>query len=254
MTELQAQMEEWAMELEMLQSIYPDEVELLHDWTDTDDNGFRIHLHPRTGDDEDARLLLIILRFDMKRADGTVNVDIEKSRGLDPDEYTKLLVKSRDDLLEGKTLYECIEDAQSYLTDCNDRPGGVCAICLEPSDARPEMKKTSCYHLMHKRCLGKWLNYMTEYTEKGVPCPVCGRPIDVSDVSPVPPLESAWDAKTSRTADIPDSIRTLQDERGKLFQIQRAKGGIIDKDMRENVFVLTSSSHGQQSESSSERM
>lgn len=56
----------------------------------------------------------------------------------------------------------CSEDA---------RPTGECCICLKEYDAETAIVRTPCNHIMHKDCLGKWLQASRH-------CPLCRQDLE----------------------------------------------------------------------------
>ena len=169
-------------------------------------------------------------------------------------------------------LYELIEMTKESLTQCN-LPHGQCVVCLENFELGQPFTRTPCYHYFHCQCLLRYVTHCLAQLKaddeeqqshssmrhqqpqeqkqvicKGnfswildvfyhwiqVVCPVCREPIS-SDVQ-------ALDKGHIKEEDIhyvpSPEMQLLQKKMAELFQVQKARGGIIDLEEERNKFLV----------------
>ncbi|XP_062874701.1 E3 ubiquitin-protein ligase RNF25 [Trichomycterus rosablanca] len=243
-------------EIEVLQSIYVDELTVTH----TDDGGWTVSilLHPSTGEDCLAQFVRLTLTMDLdpQYPSSPPRISICNPRGLSDDKLLSLkqsLQMEVESCTGMPVLYQLIEKAKEVLTESNI-PHGNCVICLYGFKEGEVFTKTSCYHYFHSHCLGRYITHSEEELrervkelekdktregadeELSVVCPVCREPLtyDVNTLlsSPVPNIPQQEDDAVG--AEFKRKWADLQ----KILERQKERGGIIDPEAESNRFLI----------------
>ncbi|KAG8195084.1 hypothetical protein JTE90_029663 [Oedothorax gibbosus] len=235
-------------ELEALQSIYVNEVEVVHNENSTT---VSINLHPATADKLDEQYVMLTLKFslDAEYPHKIPEIHIRNPRGLSDDKLASIsedLKSIAESKIGNSMLFEVIEAAKEHLTEFN-RPCGECAICLYSFSDEDVFTKTECYHYFHSHCLARYsvkaLNTTVEDERQGekspdkeLLCPVCRLVIHFSgseDDFPSPSL-----LRGDEDPVISQDVIEIQKKMADLFQKQVDKGGIIDLEAEKNKYLL----------------
>ncbi|XP_066498546.1 E3 ubiquitin-protein ligase RNF25 isoform X2 [Hoplias malabaricus] len=243
-------------EIEVLQSIYLDELEV----TQKDDGGWQVSLvlHPSTGEDCLSQFVRLTLTLDLDSEYPSCPpcISIHNPRGLSDDKLLSLqqsLQREAESCLGMPVLYQLIEKAKEILTESNI-PHGNCVICLYGFKEGEVFTKTSCYHYFHSHCLGRYITHSElelrerereleedksrdrgEEQELSVVCPVCREPLSydmnmlLSSPAPVSPEEDE-----ALGAEFKRKWEKLQ----KILDRQKEKGGVIDPEAESNRFLI----------------
>ncbi|XP_078682330.1 uncharacterized protein LOC144916810 [Branchiostoma floridae x Branchiostoma belcheri] len=241
------------VELEILESIYLDELQVEHD-----DSGnpstVEITLHPATADNVEAQFVRLTLSIILPKQypQELPSLTIQNPRGLS-EQQVNSLYKSLQHLAQERQgesmLYEIIELAKDSLTH-NNLPSCECAICLYPFHEMDDFTKTECYHYFHCHCLGRYIQHTldqepevtgpvdpgrVETPQNEVVCPMCREPISYDLAG----LLSAKPPAINEDKYKPDkAMMKWQAEMSKVYKKQQSKGGIIDIEAEKNKFFI----------------
>ncbi|KAJ6665589.1 hypothetical protein lerEdw1_003432 [Lerista edwardsae] len=250
---------EWVLpsEVEVLESIYLDELQVSKGSGRSVPWEISITLHPATAEDQDSQYVCftLVLSVPLQYPNEVPKIAIRNPRGLSDEQIQKIsqtLQCVAEAQLGTAVLYELIEKGKEILTD-NNIPHGQCVICLYGFQENEAFTKTSCYHYFHSHCLASYTEHMEEEIraqrkekeqslaplpkeEFEVPCPVCREPL-VYDLAA---LQAAAPPQQPMEVYQPDE-QTLQ-HREKLrliYQRQQEKGGIIDPEAEKNRYFIS---------------
>ncbi|XP_072340187.1 E3 ubiquitin-protein ligase RNF25 isoform X2 [Scyliorhinus torazame] len=244
-------------EIEVLRSIYLDELDVSQDSSRLYPWEIRITLHPATADDAESQYVrfTLILSLTAQYPEVAPVVSIRNPRGL-CDDWIQSIYQTLTELAEestgGQVLYQLIEKGKDILTN-NNIPHCQCVICLDSFQNDESFTKTSCYHYFHSYCLARYIRHSEaelrarqdqqqtskhseQQTELGVLCPVCREPLTydlellLSAAAPCQPLEPYQPDEASLRKRL-----ELQD----IFQRQLERGGIIDPEAERNRFFVS---------------
>ncbi|XP_073402418.1 E3 ubiquitin-protein ligase RNF25 isoform X1 [Dendrobates tinctorius] len=228
-----------SQELEVLQSIYLDELDISQD---KDGLVLRIMLHPTTGDDPDTQYVRLTLQLLLPPLypGEPPEISVTNPRGLCDEQIDGFISILRTTALQSvgcPVLYTLIEKGKEMLTASN-LPGGHCVICLYEFQDDDCLTKTRCFHHFHSFCLGRYAKHCRDngQGEESVVCPVCR----VSLTCDFNKLQAAAPPQQAEELYIPDSL-TLQREKElrQIYERQLANGGIIDLDAEKNRFFIS---------------
>ncbi|XP_015272040.1 PREDICTED: E3 ubiquitin-protein ligase RNF25 [Gekko japonicus] len=244
-------------EVEVLESIYLDELQV------SKGNGrvvpweILITLYPATAEDPDSQYVCftLVLTVPTQYPNEVPKIDIRNPRGLSDEQIQKIsqtLQHLAEEHLGTAVLYELIEKGKEILTD-NNIPHGQCVICLYGFQENEAFTKTPCYHYFHSRCLASYAAHMEEEIcaqrrereqsltslpkeEVEVQCPVCREPL-VYDLAT---LQAAAPPQQPMEVYCPDA-KTLQhrEQMRLIYQKQQEKGGIIDPETERNRYFIS---------------
>ncbi|XP_028337692.1 E3 ubiquitin-protein ligase RNF25 isoform X2 [Physeter macrocephalus] len=205
--------EDWVLpsEVEVLESIYLDELQVVKGNGRSSPWEIYITLHPATAEDQDSQYVCftLVLRVPAQYPHEVPQISIRNPRGLSDEQIHKIsqaLSHMAEAGLGTAMLYELIEKGKEILTD-NNIPHGQCVICL---------------YGFQKAV--------------GVQCPVCREPL-VYDLAS---LKAAPEPQQPMELYQPDaeSLRQ-QEERKRLYQRQQERGGIIDLEAERNRYFIS---------------
>nr|XP_060629382.1 E3 ubiquitin-protein ligase RNF25 isoform X2 [Anolis sagrei ordinatus] len=246
-------------EVEVLESIYLDELQVSKGNDRSLPWEISIILHPATAEDQDSQYVCftLVLSVPVQYPKEVPKITIQNPRGLSDEQIQKILqtlqniAKAR---LGAAMLYELIETGKEILTD-NNIPHGQCVICLYGFQENEAFIKTPCYHYFHSYCLASYTQHMEEEKraqrkerlptlasqpkeamEDDVPCPVCRKPLvyDLATLQAAPPPQQPMEMYQ------PDTAMMLHREQLSLiYQRQQAKGGIIDPEAERNRYFIS---------------
>ncbi|XP_054066036.1 E3 ubiquitin-protein ligase RNF25 isoform X2 [Rissa tridactyla] len=192
----EAEATDWALppEVEVLESIYLEELRVARGRGRWEPWEISITLHPATAQDQDSQYVrfTLLLSVPPQYPNKAPEISIRNPRGLSDEQIQKISQTLRsvaEDRLGTEVLYELIEKGKEILTD-NNIPHGQCVICLYGFQEREAFTKTQCYHYFHSHCLARYAQHMEEEIlmqqeereqhlapspkqEVGVQCPVC---------------------------------------------------------------------------------
>ncbi|XP_078394393.1 E3 ubiquitin-protein ligase RNF25, partial [Cetorhinus maximus] len=244
-------------EIEVLQSIYLDEISVSQDSSRLHPWEIRITLHPATADDAESQYVCftLILSLTAQYPDVAPVVSIRNPRGLSDDRIRSIyqtLTELAEESTGGQVLYQLIEKGKEILTN-NNIPHCQCVICLDFFQESEFFTKTSCYHYFHSYCLARYIRHSEaelqaqrqqqrphkrpeQDTEQDVLCPVCREPLTydlgllLSAAAPSHALEPYRPDQ--------ESLRKRV-ELQSIFQRQLERGGIIDPEAEQNRFFIS---------------
>nr|XP_030703113.1 E3 ubiquitin-protein ligase RNF25 isoform X3 [Globicephala melas] len=205
--------EDWVLpsEVEVLESIYLDELQVVKGNGRSSSWEICITLHPATAEDQDSQYVCftLVLRVPAQYPHAVPQISIRNPRGLSDEQIHKIsqaLSHMAEAGLGTAMLYELIEKGKEILTD-NNIPHGQCVICL---------------YGFQKAV--------------GVQCPVCREPLVYALAS----LKAAPEPQQPVELYQPDaeSLRQ-QEERKRLYQRQQERGGIIDLEAERNRYFIS---------------
>ncbi|TKC39545.1 E3 ubiquitin-protein ligase RNF25 isoform X1 [Monodon monoceros] len=253
--------EDWVLpsEVEVLESIYLDELQVVKGNGRSSSWEICITLHPATAEDQDSQYVCftLVLRVPAQYPHEVPQISIRNPRGLSDEQIHKIsqaLSHMAEAGLGTAMLYELIEKGKEILTD-NNIPHGQCVICLYGFQEKEAFTKTTCYHYFHCHCLARYIQHMeqelqaqgreqerewqhatTKQKAVGVQCPVCREPL-VYDLAS---LKAAPEPQQPVELYQPDaeSLRQ-QEERKRLYQRQQERGGIIDLEAERNRYFIS---------------
>ncbi|XP_053900826.1 E3 ubiquitin-protein ligase RNF25 [Malaclemys terrapin pileata] len=250
---------DWALpsEVEVLESIYLDELQVSRGNGRSVPWEICITLHPATAEDQDSQYVCftLVLSVPPQYPNEVPKISIRNPRGLSDEQIQKIsqtLGQVAEAGLGTAVLYELIEKGKEILTD-NNIPHGQCVICLYGFQEREAFTKTQCYHYFHSHCLARYAQHMEEEIHVqqeereqhltppskqgvGVQCPVCRETLtyDLSALQAAPPPQHPVepyrpDAKALQT----------REELLIIYQRQQKKGGIIDPEAERNRYFIS---------------
>uniref|UniRef100_A0A8B9G9R9 E3 ubiquitin-protein ligase RNF25 n=1 Tax=Amazona collaria TaxID=241587 RepID=A0A8B9G9R9_9PSIT len=255
----EAEATDWALlpEVEVLESIYLEELRVVRGQGRCEAWELSITLHPATAQDQDSQYVrfTLVLAVPPQYPNKAPDISIKNPRGLSDEQIQKISQTLRsiaEARLGTEVLYELIEKGKEILTD-NNIPYGQCVICLYGFQEREAFTKTQCYHYFHSHCLARYAQHMEEEIlmqqeereqhlalspkqEVCVQCPVCRETLiyDLSALKAAPPPQHPLepyrpDAKTLQ----------YQEELRLIFKRQQEKGGIIDPEAEKNRYFIS---------------
>ncbi|KAM9664540.1 E3 ubiquitin-protein ligase RNF25 isoform 3-T4 [Trichechus inunguis] len=253
--------EDWVLpsEVEVLESIYLDELQVVKGNGRSSPWEIYITLHPATADDQDSQYVcfILVLQVPAQYPNEVPQISIRNPRGLS-DEQIHTISQALSHVAKANLgtamLYELIEKGKEILTD-NNIPHGQCVICLYGFQEKEAFTKTPCYHYFHCHCLARYIQHMeqelkaqgreqeqerqhaaTQQEAVGVQCPVCREPL-VYDLAT---LEAAPEPQQPMELYQPDAESLRQQEKRKqLYQRQQERGGIIDLEAERNRYFIS---------------
>ncbi|XP_074766974.1 E3 ubiquitin-protein ligase RNF25 isoform X3 [Athene noctua] len=255
----EAEATDWALppEVEVLESIYLEELRVARGRGRWEPWEISITLHPATAQDQDSQYVCftLVLSVPPQYPNKAPEISIRNPRGLSDEQIQKIsqtLKSVAEARLGTEVLYELIEKGKEILTD-NNIPHGQCVICLYGFQEREAFTKTQCYHYFHSHCLARYAQHMEEEIlvqqeereqhlapspkqEVGVQCPVCRETLvyDLCALKAAPPPQHPLEMYR------PDAKTLQQQEELRLiFKRQQEKGGIIDPEAERNRYFIS---------------
>ncbi|XP_039089038.1 E3 ubiquitin-protein ligase RNF25 isoform X2 [Hyaena hyaena] len=252
--------EDWVLpsEVEVLESIYLDELQVVKGNGRSSPWEIYITLHPATAEDQDSQYVCftLVLQVPAQYPNEVPQISIRNPRGLSDEQIHKIsqtLSHVANTSLGTAMLYELIEKGKEILTD-NNIPHGQCVICLYGFQEKEAFTKTPCYHYFHCHCLARYIQHMEHELQAqgqeqeqerqhaatkqavGVQCPVCREPIvyDLASLKAAPEPQQPMEPYQPNT----ESLRQ-QEERKRLYQRQQERGGIIDLEAERNRYFIS---------------
>ncbi|XP_066137208.1 E3 ubiquitin-protein ligase RNF25 isoform X2 [Saccopteryx bilineata] len=257
-------------EIEVLESIYLDELQVVKGNGRSSPWEVNITLYPATAEDQDSQYVCftLVLQIPAQYPNEVPHISIRNPRGLSDEQIHKIsqaLSQVAKAGLGTAMLYELIEvyyfhpqellkKGKEILTD-NNIPHGQCVICLYGFQENEAFTKTPCYHYFHCHCLARYIQHMehelqaqgegqeqerqhaaTKQEAVGVQCPVCREPLvyDLASLKAAPePLQPMELYRPSA------EILRQQEELKRLYQRQQEKGGIIDLEAERNRYFIS---------------
>uniref|UniRef100_A0A480TYQ9 E3 ubiquitin-protein ligase RNF25 n=1 Tax=Sus scrofa TaxID=9823 RepID=A0A480TYQ9_PIG len=253
--------EDWVLpsEVEVLESIYLDELQVVKGNSRSSPWEISITLHPATAEDQDSQYVCftLVLQVPAQYPHEVPQISIRNPRGLSDEQIHKIsqaLSHVAEAGLGTAMLYELIEKGKEILTD-NNIPHGQCVICLYGFQEKEAFTKTPCYHYFHCHCLARYIQHMEHELQAqgreqeqqrqhaaakqkavGVQCPVCREPL-VYDLAS---LKAAPEPQQPMELYQPDAESLRQQaERKRLYQRQQERGGIIDLEAERNRYFIS---------------
>ncbi|XP_065833459.1 E3 ubiquitin-protein ligase RNF25-like isoform X2 [Oscarella lobularis] len=238
-------------ELEMLREIYINEFRRLN--VEGDPILLEFDVRPRTADDASQQHVCLTVRLALSSQypHEIPVIQIRRERGMAATQVKEHLLRLLDDMtslseerIGSQMIHDLISLANDRLTD-NNRPFGDCPICLVSFRADDSFYKTRCYHYFHSSCLAKCLKQRESSDADDVPvCPVCREKIDVSFSQLEVDIDVNRDdpAEEEQTIELSAALRQWQIQMRRLYERQKAKGGIIDAEAERTPRVLDISS------------
>ncbi|KAM4836314.1 E3 ubiquitin-protein ligase RNF25 isoform 1-T1 [Thomomys bottae] len=246
-------------EVEVLESIYLDELQVIKGNDRSSPWEILITLHPATAEDQDSQYVCftLVLQVPVQYPQEVPQISIRNPRGLSDEQIHKIsqalghVAKAG---LGTAMLYELIEKGKEILTD-NNIPHGQCVICLYGFQEKEAFTKTPCYHYFHCHCLARYIQHMeqelkaqgqeqeqerqhaiTKQEAVGVQCPVCREPLvyDLTSLKAAPEPQQPLE----RYQPSAESLRQ-QEELKRLYQRQQERGGIIDLEAERNRYFIS---------------
>ncbi|XP_004427618.1 PREDICTED: E3 ubiquitin-protein ligase RNF25 isoform X2 [Ceratotherium simum simum] len=251
--------EDWVLpsEVEVLESIYLDELQVVKGNGRSSSWEIYITLHPATAEDQDSQYVCftLVLQVPAQYPHEVPQISIRNPRGLSDEQIHKIsqaLSHVAKAGLGTAMLYELIEKGKEILTD-NNIPHGQCVICLYGFQEKEAFTKTPCYHYFHCHCLARYIQHMerelqaqeqeqqrqraaTKQKAVGVQCPVCREPLvyDLASLKAAPEPQQPVELYQPNA----ESLRQ-QEERKRLYQRQQERGGIIDLEAERNRYFIS---------------
>ncbi|XP_027797643.1 E3 ubiquitin-protein ligase RNF25 [Marmota flaviventris] len=253
--------EDWVLpsEVEVLESIYLDELQVIKGNGRSSPWEIFITLHPATAEDQDSQYVCftLVLQVPVQYPQEVPQISIRNPRGLSDEQIHKIsqalghVAKAG---LGTAMLYELIEKGKEILTD-NNIPHGQCVICLYGFQDKEAFTKTPCYHYFHCHCLARYIQHMeqelkaqgqeqeqerqhaaTKQKAVGVQCPVCREPLvyDLASLKAAPEPQQPMELYQPSA----ESLRQ-QEELKRLYQRQQERGGIIDLEAERNRYFIS---------------
>nr|XP_031533862.1 E3 ubiquitin-protein ligase RNF25 isoform X3 [Vicugna pacos] len=222
--------EDWVLpsEVEVLESIYLDELQVVKGNGRSSPWEICITLHPATAEDQDSQYVCftLVLQVPAQYPYEVPEISIRNPRGLSDEQIHKIsqaLSHVAKAGLGTAMLYELIEKGKEILTD-NNIPHGQCVICLYGFQEKEAFTKTPCYHYFHCHCLARYIQHMEHELQAQ------GREQE----------QERQHAAAKQELYQPDaeSLRQ-QEERKRLYQRQQERGGIIDLEAERNRYFIS---------------
>ncbi|XP_069838525.1 E3 ubiquitin-protein ligase RNF25 [Dendropsophus ebraccatus] len=228
-----------SQELEVLQSIYLDELEVCQQ-----DRLLllRITIHPTTGDDPESQYVRMTLQLSIppQYPGEPPEITVANPRGLGDEQIESIidaLRKMASQSIGCPNLYALIEKGKEMLTASN-LPRGHCVICLYEFQEEDSLTKTQCFHHFHSYCLGRYVQHCLDasHREESVECPVCRESLNLDFTK----LQAAAPPQQQEELYVPDLL-TLEREKElrQVYERQLANGGIIDLEAEKNRFFIS---------------
>ncbi|XP_052605841.1 E3 ubiquitin-protein ligase RNF25 isoform X3 [Peromyscus californicus insignis] len=220
--------EDWVLpsEVEVLESIYLDELQVMKGNGRSSPWEIFITLHPATAEVQDSQFVCftLVLRVPGKYPQEVPQISIRNPRGLSDEQIHKISQTLGHVAKEGlgtAMLYELIEKGKEILTD-NNIPHGQCVICLYGFQEKEAFTKTPCYHYFHCHCLARYIQHMEQ------------------ELKTQGQEQERQHAVTKQELYQPsaESLRQ-QEELKRLYQRQQEKGGIIDLEAERNRYFIS---------------
>ncbi|XP_005070549.1 E3 ubiquitin-protein ligase RNF25 isoform X2 [Mesocricetus auratus] len=250
--------EDWVLpsEVEVLESIYLDELQVMKGTGRSSPWEIFITLHPATAEVQDSQFVCftLVLQVPVQYPHEVPQISIRNPRGLSDEQIHKISQALGHVAKEGlgtAMLYELIEKGKEILTD-NNIPHGQCVICLYGFQEKEAFTKTPCYHYFHCHCLARYIQHMEQELKAqgqeqepqhvvtkqavGVQCPVCREPLvyDLASLKAAPEPQQPMELYQPSA----ESLRQ-QEELKLLYQRQQEKGGIIDLEAERNRYFIS---------------
>ncbi|XP_011231955.1 E3 ubiquitin-protein ligase RNF25 isoform X2 [Ailuropoda melanoleuca] len=252
--------EDWVLpsEVEVLESIYLDELQVVKGNGRSSPWEIYITLNPATAEDQDSQYVCftLVLQVPAQYPNEVPQISIRNPRGLSDEQIHKIsqaLNHVANTGLGTAMLYELIEKGKEILTD-NNIPHGQCVICLYGFQEKEAFTKTPCYHYFHCHCLARYIQHMERELQAqgqeqeqerqhaatkqtvGVQCPVCREPLvyDLASLKAAPEPQQPMELYQPNA----ESLRQ-QEERRRLYQRQQERGGIIDLEAERNRYFIS---------------
>ncbi|XP_012301519.2 E3 ubiquitin-protein ligase RNF25 isoform X1 [Aotus nancymaae] len=251
--------EDWVLpsEVEVLESIYLDELQVIKGNDRTSPWEIYVTLHPATAEDQDSQYVCftLVLQVPAEYPHEVPQISIRNPRGLSDEQIHTILQALGHVAKAGlgtAMLYELIEKGKEILTD-NNIPHGQCVICLYGFQEKEAFTKTPCYHYFHCHCLARYIQHMeqelkaqgqeqerqhaaTKQKAVGVQCPVCREPLvyDLASLKAAPEPQQPMELYQPSA----ESLRQ-QEELKRLYQRQQERGGIIDLEAERNRYFIS---------------
>ncbi|KAM3916462.1 E3 ubiquitin-protein ligase RNF25 [Leptodactylus fuscus] len=230
--------ESLSQELEVLQSIYLDELEVSQE----DRLVLRITLHPTTGDDPETQYVRLTLKLSLPPLypGEPPEISVSHPRGLCDEQIDSIICTLRTTAAQSvgcPVLYALIEKGKEMLTASNV-PRGHCVICLYDFQEDDCLTKTNCFHHFHSYCLGRYAKHCLDNDrgEEPVVCPVCREDL-IFDFNK---LQAATPPRQPEELYVPDSLMLQREkELRQVYDRQLASGGIIDLEAERNRFFIS---------------
>ncbi|XP_072128094.1 E3 ubiquitin-protein ligase RNF25 isoform X1 [Mobula birostris] len=244
-------------ELEILRSIYLDELKISHDSNRQHPWELSITLHPATADVTESQYVCLTLGLSLtaQYPDIAPSISIWNPRGLSDDRILSIRRELEEEAEAGRggqVLYQLIEKGKEILTN-NNVPFGHCVICLNCFQESDDFTRTSCYHHFHSYCLASYIQHVqaelrmqgsplpsskppNTQTQVGVLCPVCREPLTYN----LGLLSSAADPSHPLEPYQPDEtwVKRWQ-ELQRIYRRQKERGGIIDPQADRDRFLVS---------------
>ncbi|XP_029462700.1 E3 ubiquitin-protein ligase RNF25 isoform X2 [Rhinatrema bivittatum] len=246
------------LEVEVLESIYLDELRVSKGSSRLEPWEVSITLYPATADDQETQYVRFCLMLSVppQYPQEAPTISIQNPRGLSDEQLHFISQKLKivaETGLGSPIMYDLIEKGKELLTD-NNIPHGQCVICLYGFQENETFTKTSCYHYFHSHCLASYAQHMEEELQRqqkemgeqhrvpgpqkgfGVHCPVC-RELLTYDLAT---LQAAPAPQHPLEEYCPDAqAKQHQQELLKIYKRQQAKGGIIDPEEEKNRYFIS---------------
>nr|XP_021520331.1 E3 ubiquitin-protein ligase RNF25 isoform X5 [Meriones unguiculatus] len=213
-------------EVEVLESIYLDELQVVKGNGRSSPWEIFITLHPATAEVQDSQFVCftLVLQVPVQYPHEVPQISIRNPRGLSDEQIHKISQTLGHVAKEGlgtAMLYELIEKGKEILTD-NNIPHGQCVICLYGFQEKEAFTKTPCYHYFHCHCLARYIQHMEqELKTQG----------QEQERQHVVTKEELYQPSA-------ESLRQ-QEELKRLYQRQQEKGGIIDLEAERNRYFIS---------------
>ncbi|XP_034863010.1 E3 ubiquitin-protein ligase RNF25 isoform X3 [Mirounga angustirostris] len=227
--------EDWVLpsEVEVLESIYLDELQVVKGNGRSSPWEISITLHPATAEDQDSQYVCftLVLRVPAQYPNEVPQISIRNPRGLSDEQIHK------------------ISQALSHVANA----GLGTAMLYELIEEKEAFTKTPCYHYFHCHCLARYIEHMerelqargqeqerphaaTKQKAVGVQCPVCREPLvyDLASLKAAPEPQQPMELYQPNA----ESLRQ-QEERKRLYQRQQERGGIIDLEAERNRYFIS---------------
>ncbi|XP_040296768.1 E3 ubiquitin-protein ligase RNF25 [Bufo bufo] len=227
-----------SQELEVLQSIYLDELEVSQE----ERLVLRITLHPTTADNPETQYVRLTLDLCLPPSypDEPPEIIVTNARGLCDEQIDSIISTLRMTAAQSvgcPILYALIEKCKEMLTASN-LPRGHCVICLYEFQEDDCLTKTHCFHHFHSYCLGRYAKHCLENDQREEPvvCPVCRENLTCDFKK----LQAATPPKQPEELYVPDLLMVQREkELRKVYSRQLANGGIIDLEAEKRRFFIS---------------
>ncbi|XP_069765457.1 E3 ubiquitin-protein ligase RNF25 isoform X3 [Narcine bancroftii] len=214
-------------ELEILQSIYLDELQVSnlsgreYQWE------LSITLHPATANVIESQYVCLTLHLGLTDQYPNIApvISIRNPRGLSDDQINSIQRQLQAETESGRgehVLYQVIEKGKEILTN-NNIPYGHCVICLNPFKESEEFTRTPCYHHLHSYCLASYIQHLQ--VEAQTP--------DTAAPSSKPPSQQMEPYEPDEA-----SMRRWQ-ELQRIYRRQQEVGGIINPKIDRDRFLIS---------------